>query len=213
MYSTQQLYNVMLNYAPPAACFGTMAVGWAFCAEMISPQHRFKLRTFTSWTNGRLLMTAVAQAAGTWRLASYCLAAAAILPLITIFILPESLAWLKMKGKYEKEGAARKRLGWLNGFEPREENSGPKESAPQQQQQAQPQRKSFLTALKDKQLRLNVLVLAVMWFCAGLSTYSIDLNGEDMTKNMWVGQYLNSGLASILRIVSDLVKWCLQLIS
>ncbi|PIO64327.1 hypothetical protein TELCIR_14051, partial [Teladorsagia circumcincta] len=27
----------------------TMTVGWTYCAEMISPKHRFKLRTFTSW--------------------------------------------------------------------------------------------------------------------------------------------------------------------
>ncbi|KHJ95342.1 transporter, major facilitator family protein [Oesophagostomum dentatum] len=176
---------------------GTMAVGWAFCAEMISPKHRFKLRTFTSWTNGRLLMIAVAHAAGTWRLASYWQAIAALLPLAAVFILPEPPVWLRRKEKYESEEAARKKLDWLSGFEPKEEGSS-KESAPLQ---PQPAKRSFFTALKDKQLRLNVFVLCVMWFCAGLSTYSIDLNGEDMTKNMWIGQYLNSGLASILRII------------
>ncbi|KAK5985484.1 MFS domain-containing protein, partial [Trichostrongylus colubriformis] len=29
----------------------TMSVGWAYCAEMISPRHRFKLRTYTSWVS------------------------------------------------------------------------------------------------------------------------------------------------------------------
>ncbi|RCN49993.1 hypothetical protein ANCCAN_03821 [Ancylostoma caninum] len=34
---------------------GTMAVGWAFAAEMISPKHRFKLRAFTSWVCLKLI--------------------------------------------------------------------------------------------------------------------------------------------------------------
>ncbi|RCN49989.1 hypothetical protein ANCCAN_03817 [Ancylostoma caninum] len=55
--------------------------------------------------------------------------------------------------------------------------------------------------MQDKSLRTSFLTLLTMWFCAGLSTYSIDLNGEDMTKNLWLGQYMNSLLASILRVI------------
>ncbi|KAK6032523.1 hypothetical protein OSTOST_01296 [Ostertagia ostertagi] len=39
------------------------------------------------------------------------------------------------------------------------------------------------------------------WFCGGLSMYMIDLNGEDMTKNFWLGQYMSAALASIIRVV------------
>lgn len=42
--------------------------------------------------------------------------------------------------------------------------------------------------------------------------YMIDLNGEDMTKNFWLGQYLSGALASIIRIVRKLQEDCLQLI-
>ncbi|RCN49990.1 hypothetical protein ANCCAN_03818 [Ancylostoma caninum] len=100
---------------------GTMAVGWAFCAELISPKHRFKLRTFTSWTNGRLLMIAITHLAGTWRMAGYFHAAAALMPFAVVFFLPEPPMWLKKKEFYEREEEARKRLDWINGLEPKEE--------------------------------------------------------------------------------------------
>ncbi|EYC31422.1 hypothetical protein Y032_0004g2144 [Ancylostoma ceylanicum] len=176
---------------------GTMAVGWAFCAELISPKHRFKLRTFTSWTNGRLLMVAITHLGGTWRISSYLHAAAALLPFMVVFFLPEPPMWLKKKELYEREEEARKRLDWINGLEPKEDSGGSKETA-QKQKVA---RISFLRGLRDKDLRTSFLTLMVMWFCAGLSTYSIDLNGEDMTKNLWLGQYMNSLLASILRVI------------
>ncbi|KAK5983555.1 MFS domain-containing protein, partial [Trichostrongylus colubriformis] len=77
---------------------GTMAVGWAYCAEMISPRHRFKLRTFTSWTNGRILMiTFTFLGQSSWRLASYFNAAASLSTLAIIAFLPESPMWCKRK--------------------------------------------------------------------------------------------------------------------
>ncbi|KAK6748977.1 hypothetical protein RB195_001534 [Necator americanus] len=175
---------------------GTMSVGWAFCAEIVSSKHRFKLRAFTSWTNGRLLMIVVAHIAGTWRLASYLHALAALVPLTIVFLLPESPLWLKRREYYEREREARKKLSSINGLE-YEEEAPSKGKSPKQQTA----RVSFIRALRHKQLRINFLTLATMWFCAGLTTYSIDLNGEDMTKNLWIGQYVNSALASILRVI------------
>ncbi|KAL6739978.1 hypothetical protein Aduo_013372 [Ancylostoma duodenale] len=175
---------------------GTMAVGWAFCAELISPKHRFKLRTFTSWTNGRLLMIAITHIGGTWRISTYLHAAAALMPFAVVFFLPEPPMWLKKKEFYEREEEARKRLDWINGLEPKEEDGSKEEAKPEKVV-----RVSFLRGMQDKGLRTSFLTLLTMWFCAGLSTYSIDLNGEDMTKNLWLGQYMNSLLASILRVI------------
>ncbi|VDL72416.1 unnamed protein product [Nippostrongylus brasiliensis] len=39
------------------------------------------------------------------------------------------------------------------------------------------------------------------WFCAGLSMYSIDLNSEDMTGNLWHGQFSAAILASVIRVL------------
>ncbi|RCN49992.1 hypothetical protein ANCCAN_03820 [Ancylostoma caninum] len=102
---------------------------------------------------------------------------------------------------YEREEEARRKLDWISGLEPKEE-SGSKEEEKEKliQQQQRVARISFIRALRNKQLRTNFLTLFVMWFCAGLTTYCIDLNGEDMTKNLWLGQYMTSLLASILRV-------------
>ncbi|VDP33053.1 unnamed protein product [Heligmosomoides polygyrus] len=63
---------------------------------------------------------------------------------------------------------------------------------------------TLLDVYRNPELRTNFLVLCVMWFCAALSMYMIDLNGEDMTKNFWLGQYLSGALASIIRIIVGL---------
>ncbi|EYC31428.1 hypothetical protein Y032_0004g2147 [Ancylostoma ceylanicum] len=178
-----------------------MAVGWAFSAEMISPKHRFKLRAFTSWTNGRLLMVAITHIGGTWRLSTYLHAAATLLPLAIVFFLPEVPMWLKKKEYYEREEEARKKLDWINGLEPKEESASKEEEKEKLLKQQKVVRISFIRALRNKELRTNFLTLFVMWFCAGLTTYCIDLNGEDMTKNLWLGQYMTSLLASVLRVL------------
>uniref|UniRef100_A0A7I4YMB9 MFS domain-containing protein n=1 Tax=Haemonchus contortus TaxID=6289 RepID=A0A7I4YMB9_HAECO len=175
----------------------TMSVGWAFCAEMISPKHRFKLRTFTSWTNGRILMsilTFIGQ--NSWRVASYLNAAASLSTLAIIAYLPESPMWLKKKGKFERAEAANQRLEMISGVE-REESEGDKGG----KEKKKPVSMTLMQLFQDNKLRTQFLVLAVMWFCAGLSTYSIDLNGEDMTKNLFSGQFSVAALASIIRVI------------
>ncbi|KAL6739980.1 hypothetical protein Aduo_013374 [Ancylostoma duodenale] len=171
----------------------TMTVGWAYFAEMISARHRFKLRTFTSGTNGRLLMTALTQLAVTWRLATYYQASASLLALAVVFFLPESPLWLKRKGYYEREEQAQKRMAWIKGMQYEKEKQA-KEAASHPQM-------SVLHVFKDTELRTSFLVLCVMWFCGGLSIYLIDLNGEDMTSNFWLGQYMSAALASIIRVI------------
>ncbi|ETN82603.1 hypothetical protein NECAME_07857 [Necator americanus] len=59
---------------------------------------------------------------------------------------------------------------------------------------------SLLDVLRDVKLRVGFLVLCVMWFFGAFCEYSIDLNGEDMSKNIWIGQYLSGALASIIRL-------------
>ncbi|KAK5964619.1 MFS domain-containing protein [Trichostrongylus colubriformis] len=172
---------------------GTMAVGWAYCAEMISPRHRFKLRTFTSWTNGRILMiTFTFLGQSSWRLASYFNAAASLSTLAIIAFLPESPMWCKRKELYDRERESRKKMAWICGNEYVSDKETKKEP--------QPPTLSLLEMLRNPGLRTSFLTLSVMWFCAGLSMYAIDLNGEDMTENLWIGQFATAALASTIRV-------------
>ncbi|RCN49995.1 hypothetical protein ANCCAN_03823, partial [Ancylostoma caninum] len=43
----------VLRFAIGLSVAGTMSVGWTYCSEMISPQHRFKLRTITSYVSSK----------------------------------------------------------------------------------------------------------------------------------------------------------------
>lgn len=133
----------------------TMAVGWAYSAEMISPRHRFKLRTFTSWTNGRIIMTLLTFSVRTWRHATFIHAGASLLTLSIITFLPESPMWLKRKGKFERQEKALDRLAWMKGLERKSDKEEKKKAQP-------PRTMSFFDMLQDSELRTNFFVLLVM---------------------------------------------------
>ncbi|KAK6748981.1 hypothetical protein RB195_001535 [Necator americanus] len=165
----------------------------------ISVPHRHQRRRCASLqTNGRLLMTALTHGgwlAGTWRLATYYHACASLLALAVIFVLPESPLWLRRKGYHEREEKARRKLTWIKGLKYKEGKEELKKEETAQQQML------FCNVFNDAELRVSFLVLCVMWFCGGLSMYMIDLNGEDITSNFWLGQYMSAALASIIRVM------------
>ncbi|XGW31635.1 hypothetical protein V3C99_010080 [Haemonchus contortus] len=178
---------------------GTMVVGWAYFSELVSSHQRFKLRTFSNWANGRIMLTLVCLFAGEWRLSSYLSAAIACIKLcIVLFILPESHIWLRKKGRYAESEESRKRIAKLAGmpFEPM--------PAPEEKGDAakEPEKAiGIIDVFKESHLRRNLLVLWMMWFVTGITAYLTDLCGGDMTKNFWVGQFLSGILLSIVRIV------------
>ncbi|VDO87797.1 unnamed protein product [Heligmosomoides polygyrus] len=76
-----------------------MSIGWTYCSEMISAQHRFKLRTFASYSMGRLVMIGLSHLAGEWRLATFLHGALCCCTLLLILFLPESVIWLRRIGR------------------------------------------------------------------------------------------------------------------
>ncbi|EPB80764.1 hypothetical protein ANCCEY_00170 [Ancylostoma ceylanicum] len=134
----------VLRFAIGLSVAGTMSVGWTYCSEMISPQHRFKLRTITSY------------------------------------------------GDYDRVEKAQRKIDWINGLKTEEEEVVPTTTTAS--------KVSLLDVIRDANLRVGFFVLCVMWFFGAFCEYSIDLNGEDMSKNIWIGQYLSGALASVIRL-------------
>ncbi|KAK6748985.1 hypothetical protein RB195_001536 [Necator americanus] len=180
----------ILRFAVGMSVAGTMSVGWTYCSEMISPKHRFKLRTVTSYSLGRVFMVGLAHAAGEWRLASFLYGGVCIFTLLLLLFLPESIIWLKRKGYTERAKNAQKKLDLINGAKSEDTEIGPRiaKNVP------------LLDVIRDAKLRVGFFVLCVMWFFGAFCEYSIDLNGDDMSKNLWTGQYLSGALASIIRL-------------
>ncbi|KIH54605.1 hypothetical protein ANCDUO_15248 [Ancylostoma duodenale] len=170
-----------------------MSVGWTYCSEMISPQHRFKLRTITSYSLGRVFMVALAHVAGEWRLAIFLHGGVCVLTFLLLLFLPESIIWLKRKGDSERVEKAQRKIDWINGLKTEEEEVVPTTTT-------QASKVSLMDVIRDVNLRVGFFVLCVMWFFGAFCEYSIDLNGEDMSKNIWIGQYLSGALASIIRL-------------
>ncbi|KAL6739982.1 hypothetical protein Aduo_013376 [Ancylostoma duodenale] len=212
----------VLRFAVGLSIAGTMVVGWTYCSEMISPQHRFKLRTITSYSLGRVFMVALAHVAGEWRLASFLHGGLCIFNvLLLLFLLPESIIWLKRKDSSKKPKflrssrrqllrktilcfygdivrvkKAQKRIDWINGLRSAEEEEVV-------QSTAAPKKVSLMDVIRDPSLRVGFFVsyyASCRWFFGAFCEYSIDLNGEDMSKNLWIGQYLSGALASIIRL-------------
>ncbi|EYC31438.1 hypothetical protein Y032_0004g2155 [Ancylostoma ceylanicum] len=182
----------VLRFAIGLSVAGTMSVGWTYCSEMISPQHRFKLRTITSYSLGRVFMVALAHVAGEWRFAIFLHGGVCILTFLLLLFLPESIIWLKRKGDYDRVEKAQRKIDWINGLKTEEEEVVPTTTTAS--------KVSLLDVIRDANLRVGFFVLCVMWFFGAFCEYSIDLNGEDMSKNIWIGQYLSGALASVIRL-------------
>ncbi|KIH45613.1 hypothetical protein ANCDUO_24346 [Ancylostoma duodenale] len=133
-----------------------MVVGWTYCSEMISPQHRFKLRTITSYSLGRVFMVALAHVAGEWRLAGFLHGGLCIFNvLLLLCLLPESIIWLKRKGDTVRVEKAQNRIDWINGLKSAEEE----EVA---QSTAAAKKISLMDVIRDPNLRVGFFVLCVM---------------------------------------------------
>ncbi|KAJ1362235.1 hypothetical protein KIN20_021732 [Parelaphostrongylus tenuis] len=168
-----------------------------YFSELVSPHQRFKLRTFSNWANGRILMTLVCLFAGEWRLSSYLSAAIACIKLcIILFILPESHIWLRKKGRFAESEESRKRIAYISGmkFEPM--------PPPDKSELSDPEKAmNIVDVFREPHLRRNLLVLWTMWFVTGMTAYLTDLCGGDMTENFWIGQFLSGILLSVVRVI------------
>ncbi|EYC31435.1 hypothetical protein Y032_0004g2152 [Ancylostoma ceylanicum] len=146
----------VLRFAVGLSVAGTMSVGWTYCSEMISPQHRFKLRTITSYSLGRVFMVALAHIAGEWRLASFLHGGLCIFNvLFLLFLLPESIIWLKRKGDTVRVERAQQRLDWINGSKSAEEEEVV-------QNTAAAKKVSLMDVIRDPNLRVGFFVLCVI---------------------------------------------------
>ncbi|ULU04252.1 hypothetical protein L3Y34_017206 [Caenorhabditis briggsae] len=170
---------------------GAQIVGWSYGSEMISAKRRFQLRTFSNWANARILLTFVAFITREWHTASYLCAAISALIFPILWKLPESPVFLEQKHKIEKANEAREQLADFCGLEYEEKEPEAINNL---------KKITLMDMWRNKRLRTNFLVLCFMWFYVGMATYITDLNGADMSKNLYVGQFLSGLLLTISKI-------------
>ncbi|CAI5438378.1 unnamed protein product [Caenorhabditis angaria] len=189
------------------AAAGTLTVGWTYGSEMISPERRFRLRTYPNWANARMMQVGVAYLAGNWRITSYICAAISTLIIPMIWYLPESPVYLEQKRKYEKADAARKKIAKLSN-ETVDETKTLKsdKNSPVNSPRIPLRTITFKTMLKSPALRRNFLILCFMWWYVGTAIYITDLNGSDMTKNFYVGQFFAGLVLTVSKISIGLIE-------
>ncbi|CAI2350617.1 unnamed protein product [Caenorhabditis sp. 36 PRJEB53466] len=170
------------------AIAGTMTVGWTYATEMISPNRRLRLLALANWPNARMIQVGLAYLAQEWKRTTYISASVACLALPILWFLPESPIWLEQKDKYEEASRARKRIRRIGGsddglHDPIEITTFEKVT---------PAR-----VYKDSRLRRSFIVIVFMYFYVGMAVYITDLNGADMTRNLYWGQFLSGFVLSI----------------
>ncbi|WKY04738.1 hypothetical protein Q1695_005613 [Nippostrongylus brasiliensis] len=193
----------VLRFMVGLSIAGSMSVAWTYCSEMISTRNRLKLRTYTSYSMGRVIMVLLAHLAGEWRRALFYHAALCSLTIVVLFFLPESIIWLKRKGDPDKILKGKRRVAEIKG----ESFHSSEESLPSEKEETQKTQKpkvSLMDVLRHHELRINFFVLSTVFMFSSLTEYLIDLNGEDMAKNLWIGQYMSGLLASLTRFATTL---------
>ncbi|EPB80763.1 hypothetical protein ANCCEY_00169 [Ancylostoma ceylanicum] len=111
---------------------------------------------YKSWSLGRVFMVALAHIAGEWRLASFLHGGLCIFNvLFLLFLLPESIIWLKRKGDTVRVERAQQRLDWINGSKSAEEEEVV-------QNTAAAKKVSLMDVIRDPNLRVGFFVLCVI---------------------------------------------------
>lgn len=179
------------------AVAGTLTVGWTYGSEMISPNRRFRLRTFPNWANARMMQVGVSYLAGEWRIASYICAVLSATVLPMIWFLPESPVFLEQKKKYERAEKAREKIARIC----------QEEYEPKPRKEVSKLKKITMKSMwNTPALRKNFLVLCWMWFYVGMTVYITDLNSGDMASNFYVGQFLCGLVLTISKILIGMVE-------
>uniref|UniRef100_A0A8R1HHG1 Major facilitator superfamily (MFS) profile domain-containing protein n=1 Tax=Caenorhabditis japonica TaxID=281687 RepID=A0A8R1HHG1_CAEJA len=127
-----------------------------------------------------------------WTRATYLTASISSLALPILWYLPESPIWLEQKDKGEEASRARKRILKIRG--------GVDEDLEPVQMIAL-ERVNMLTILKSSRLRTSFLVILFMYFYGGMTIYITDLNGADMTQNLYLGQFLSGLVLSVAQFI------------
>ncbi|CAB3406324.1 unnamed protein product [Caenorhabditis bovis] len=179
------------------AVSGTMTVGWTYGSEMISPSMRLRLRTFPNWANARMMQVAVAYFTGEWRLESYWHSGLSLILVPIMLFLPESPVFLEQKQKYDEAHAARAKIARICNLPYSEKEIGETKKL---------KKVTIGRVFRSPHLRKNFLVLCWMWFYVGTCVYITDLNGGDMSKNFYVGQFFSGFMLSISRIAVGIAE-------
>ncbi|CAI5448842.1 unnamed protein product [Caenorhabditis angaria] len=175
---------------------GAQVVGWSYGSELISAKRRFQLRTFSNWANARILIALVAIITQDWHYSLYLCALIVLCIVPILWYLPESPLFLEQKKKTEKALKAREKIEKITKIPNESKNDAPKNL----------KKITFFSMLKNQRLKKNFYILCFMWFYVGMATYITDLNGGDMSKNIYIGQLLSGIILTISKIAIGLFE-------
>ncbi|EGT41136.1 hypothetical protein CAEBREN_06683, partial [Caenorhabditis brenneri] len=179
------------------AISGTLTVGYTYAIEMISPNRRLRIFAFSNWPNARMIQVGLAYLTQEWTRTTYTTASIVCLTLPVLWYLPESPIWLEQKDKHEEASRARKRIERISGVSADHHNNYEMVTF----EKVTPKR-----IYKNPKLRTSFLMILFMYFYVGMAVYITDLNGADMTKNLYWGQFLSGLVLSIAQFIIGMTE-------
>uniref|UniRef100_A0AC35TS52 MFS domain-containing protein n=1 Tax=Rhabditophanes sp. KR3021 TaxID=114890 RepID=A0AC35TS52_9BILA len=160
-----------------------LAVGGAVCIitfamELLLPNQRIVLRAFFNWGVARLMLTAVCYYFNDYKSASI-VCGLIVLPIVFIifFIIPESPTYLHNQGKTDLMIKSEKKIAKISGVP-----FISKENPPVIKKD------TILSVFSNKDLIKKLVVLWIMWFCASLCSYGMDLYSNEISGNLFINQ-------------------------
>uniref|UniRef100_A0AC35U8F4 MFS domain-containing protein n=1 Tax=Rhabditophanes sp. KR3021 TaxID=114890 RepID=A0AC35U8F4_9BILA len=157
---------------------GAIISTFTFVMELLLPKQRMVLRAFFNWGVARLMLTTVCYYFNDYKSASI-VCGLIFLPIIFIvfFILPESPTYLHNKGKLDLMIKSQKQIAKICGVQ-----YSPTENVPVIKNE------NICSVFSNKDLLKKLVVLWVMWFCACLCAYGMDLYSNQISGNLFLNQ-------------------------
>ncbi|KAH7696882.1 solute carrier family 22 [Aphelenchoides avenae] len=161
---------------------GTLVAVWTLVVEVVLPQQRMLLRGVFDWGVARFMLTGICYFLPNWRHASFACAALTLpAALLILLFVPESPTWLHSKGRIEDMRKSERWIAQIAGVEYTEEEKPPIVKG-----------LSLSELIRNPQWLQRISVLWFMWFTAAISAYAIDLNGSNLSGDLFLNQLLFS---------------------
>uniref|UniRef100_A0A914BXQ3 Major facilitator superfamily (MFS) profile domain-containing protein n=1 Tax=Acrobeloides nanus TaxID=290746 RepID=A0A914BXQ3_9BILA len=161
---------------------GSIVAITTYIHELVLPQQRMAIKTYTNWGTVRLITTWICYYVQNWRYASMICSLCALPALIIIiFVFPESPPWLYSKKKYAQLKETQAYIAKIG--------KTPFVEVPQG---VSTQKMNYLDIWKNSKARILIIIMCFMWFTASITSYTNDLNSTAMPGSFWLVQSLFS---------------------
>ncbi|CAI9724052.1 organic cation transporter protein-like [Octopus vulgaris] len=187
---------------------GLQTTTFVMTMELYLTKYRARAGIFVAVVIGTVVMTlaGLGYLLRNWRHLQMAISLPSLLAIPYIFIIPESLRWLLLRGRFPEAELVAKRMSIANSLEfPKELFDRVKEEMSADDPAQMTRQYGFTDIFSKPNIRKISIIMFLLWFTAALGYYGISLKISNLVGN----KYLNLFVGGLLEFIVYLVLFCM----